>query len=111
METDERQGIVEDYLNTLLPENWDSMNMYERRNYLTGDDFGSPQTGTVARTQVSNVEIWCECFGNALAGIKPADSYAIAAIMMKIPGWKKSGKRKKLPLYGQQRLYQKLSSS
>ena len=111
METDERQGIVEDYLNTLLPENWDSMNMYERRNYLTGDDFGSPQTGTVARTQVSNVEIWCECFGNALAGIKPADSYAIAAIMMKIPGWKKSGKRKKLHLYGQQRLYQKLSSS
>jgi hypothetical protein len=86
------------------------MNMYERRNYLTGDDFGSPQNGTVMRTQVSNVEIWCECFGNALAGIKPADSYAIAAIMMKIPGWGKASKRKKLPLYGQQRLYEKLSS-
>ena len=35
METDERQGIVEEYLNTLLPDNWNSMDLYERRNFLT----------------------------------------------------------------------------
>lgn len=110
METDERQGLVEDYLNTLLPENWDSMSLFERKNYLSGDDFGGMRQGTVGRTQVSNAEIWCECFGNALSSIKPSDSYAIAAIMIKIEGWEKSGKRKKIPLYGQQRMYEKLSS-
>lgn len=109
METDERQGLVEDYLNKLLPDNWSAMSLFERKNFLSGDDFGGSKTGTVERTQVSNAEIWCECFGNNLSAIKASDSYAIAAIMMKIDGWEKSGKRKKVPLYGQQRMYEKLS--
>lgn len=109
METDERQGLVENFLNTLLPDNWEAMSLFERKNFLSGDDFGGTKTGTVERTQVSNAEIWCECFGNSLSAIKASDSYAIAAIMMKIEGWEKSGKRKKIPLYGQQRMYEKLS--
>ncbi|NBJ02992.1 hypothetical protein D3Z62_23605 [Lachnospiraceae bacterium] len=109
METDERQGLVENYLNTLLPDNWDAMSLFERKNFLSGDDFGGMKTGTVERTQVSNAEIWCECFGNSLSAIKTSDSYAIAAIMMKIDGWEKSGKRKRIPLYGMQRMYEKLS--
>ncbi|MBE7725141.1 MAG: hypothetical protein E7244_12195 [Enterocloster citroniae] len=109
METDERQGLVEDYLYTLLPDNWDEMSLFERKNFLSGDDFGGTKKGTVERTQVSNAEIWCECFGNSLSSIKASDSYAIAAIMIKIEGWEKSGKRKKIPLYGQQRMYEKLS--
>lgn len=109
METDERQGLVENYLYTLLPENWDEMSLFERKNFLNGDDFGGTKKGTVERTQVSNAEIWCECFGNSLSNIKASDSYAIAAIMIKIAGWVKSGKRKRIPLYGQQRMYEKLS--
>lgn len=109
METDERQGLVEDYLYTLLPDNWDEMSLFERKSFLSGGDFGETKKGTVERTQVSNAEIWCECFGNSLSSIKASDSYAIAAIMMKIEGWEKSGKRKKIPLYGQQRMYEKLS--
>lgn len=104
METDERQGLVENFLNTLLPDNWEAMSLFERKNFLSGDDFGGTKTGTVERTQVSNAEIWCECFGNSLSAIKASDSYAIAAIMMKIKGWEKSGKRKKIPLYGQIRM-------
>ena len=111
METDERQGLVEDYLNTLLPENWESMSLFERKNFLSGDDFGGSKIGTVERKQVCNAEIWCECFGNNLSAIKSADSYAIAAIMIKIDGWEKSSKRKKVSLYGQQRMYEKLSLS
>ncbi|UYO64299.1 virulence-associated E family protein [Acetobacterium wieringae] len=111
METDERQGLVEDYLNTLLPENWESMSLFERKNFLSGDDFGGTKIGTVERSQVCNAEIWCECFGNNLSAIKSADSYAIAAIMIKIDGWEKSSKRKKVSLYGQQRMYEKLSLS
>ena len=109
METDERQGLVEEYLNTLLPEKWDEMNTYERRNYLNGDDFGAVPAGNVVRTQVSNAEIWCECFGNSLSSIKTADSYAIAAIMLKIDGWEKSGKRVNQKIYGRQRVYERLS--
>ena len=111
METDERQGLVENYLNTLLPDNWDAMSLFERKNFLSGDDFGGTKTGTVERTQVSNAEIWCECFGCSLSAIKASESYAIAAIMMKIEGWEKSGKRKNIVLYGRQRIYEKVVPS
>lgn len=109
METDERQGLVEEYLNTPLPEKWDEMSTYDRRNYLSGNDFGGAPAGTVERMQVSNAEIWCECFGNSLSTIKTADSYAIAAIMLKIDGWEKSGKRVNQKIYGRQRVYERLS--
>ena len=31
MESDDREGIVADYLDTLLPEGWDKMDLYQRR--------------------------------------------------------------------------------
>jgi putative DNA primase/helicase len=34
MEQDEREGTIRDYLEMLLPENWESMNLYERRNFI-----------------------------------------------------------------------------
>lgn len=105
MEVDERVGMVEEYLNTLLPEGWDSMDVYARRSYLSGDP--TAVKGTVERTTVSNAEIWCECFGKNLSELKATDSYAIAALMTQIPGWKRGAAAKRLPLYGKQRIYEK----
>lgn len=105
METDERQGMVEEYLDTLLPENWSSLDIYERRNFLTDS---TAAKGTIARDAVSNAEIWCECFCRNLSDLKPADSYAIAALMTKVGGWNRTGKIRKLPVYGRQRIYEKL---
>ena len=104
MESDERQGMVEQYLAKLLPENWASMDLYRRRDFLSGDDITSA-VGTVKRTEVSNAEIWCECFDRNIADLKPADSYAIAALMTQIDGWKRSTSRRTQPIYGRQRLY------
>ena len=105
MEVDERVGMVEEYLNTLLPENWNSMDIYARRSFLSGDPTAAK--GTIARTTVSNPEIWCECFGKNLAELKTTDSYAIAALMTQVPGWQRSAAAKRLPLYGKQRVYEK----
>ena len=103
MEADERQGIVEEYLERLLPENWSEMDLYDRRNFLSDGI-----KGTVQRTTVSNAEIWSECFGRSLSDLKPADSYAIAALMTKVDGWQRTDKTRKLPVYGRQRLYVRL---
>jgi hypothetical protein len=37
--------------------------------------------------------------------MKPADSYAVSAIMAHIDGWAKTDIRKRIPLYGLQRIY------
>ena len=106
MESDERLGMVEEYLNTLLPEKWDSMDIHERRNFLSGDDF-LERKGKVKRTVVSNAEIWCECFTRNLSDLKSADSYAIAALMTQIPEWDRSKTIQRQQSYGRQRIYQR----
>ncbi len=110
METDDREGLVRTYLDTLLPENWDSMSLYDRRNFLNGSEFGEErQTGTVRRTMVCNMEIWCECFGRESSALKKIDSYEISGIMRKIEGWGKYTETKNgmsgFPIYGKQRAY------
>ncbi len=107
LETDEREGLVREYLDTLLPEKWAEMSLFERRSYLSDSDFGvSRKDGTVQRMYACNMEIWCECFGRDGSSMKPADSYAIAAIMRKIEGWEKA-ERTTYPLYGRQRGYKR----
>lgn len=106
MEVDERVGMVEEYLNTMLPDDWDSMDLFQRRNYLNGSEFGSPaHEAKELRTEVSNAEIWCECFGKSLQELKPTDSYSIAALMSQIGGWERTTTIKRQPIYGRQRLY------
>lgn len=110
MESDDRQGLVQEYLDKLLPEDWASMDLSERRMFLAGDDFlGQTKVGTVVRDKVCNLELWAECFGKDPTSIRKQDSYELTAIMTKIEGWKKyeGNKTGKLrcPLYGIQHVY------
>lgn len=110
MEVDERSGMIEEYLNTPLPDDWTDMDLFARRNYLSGSEFGRPEhKGKVMRTEVSNAEIWCECFGKSLQELKPSDSYAIAAMMSQIREWERTNQSKRQPIYGKQRIYHRFS--
>lgn len=105
MESDEREGLVRLYLDTLLPEDWDGMDIFERRNFLSGSDFGDiKKAGTVKRTQVSNMEIWCECFGKERANIRRTDSNELTAILARL-GWKRLDSKVRIPLYGPQYVF------
>lgn len=105
MESDEREGLVREYLDTLLPERWAEMDLFERRNFLTGSDFGSLQEkGTVKRTSVSNMEIWCECFGKERANLRRTDSNELTGILARL-GWKRAESKVRIPLYGPQYVF------
>ncbi len=110
METDEREGLVRKYLDTLLPDNWDELDLYERRNFLSGAGIGDiGKKGTVRRELVCNLEIWCECFGKDAAALKKSDSYELGAIMQKLESWEKYTGTKQgtsvFAIYGKQRAY------
>ena len=105
MESDEREGLVREYLDTLLPERWAEMDLFERRNYLSGSDFGGLQEkGTVRRTSVSNMEIWCECFGKERANLRRTDSNELTGILARL-GWKRADNKVRIPLYGPQYVF------
>jgi hypothetical protein len=107
LESDDREGLVETYLETLLPEDWDEMDISRRQNFIRRSH-NSP-TGTVRREQVSIMEIWCECFENPREMLKTKESSEIVAILKRIGGWtrytgNKEG-RLRVALYGKSTVY------
>lgn len=116
MELDDREGIINDYLETLLPGNWDSMDLYERRSFLAGQsEFGEEvPIGKVKREKVCVLEIWCECLGKDKSNLKRLDSYEIIGILKRIGGWEsytgnKQGQTR-FPIYGNQKTFCRVSS-
>jgi len=112
MESDDREGLIRSYLDTLLPENWTEMSLYDRRNYLNGSEFGTPKSkGIVRRKLVCNMEIWCECFNKDSSTLRKTDSYELSGIIRKIEGWQKYTRTKTgqeiFPIYGKQRAYER----
>ncbi len=107
IEEDPRMAQVTEYLEKPLPANWDKLDLDTRRMFLEGDTEYDPES-LVEREAVSNMEIWVECFGKKAADMERKDSDAITALMMKVDGWERSGKQRRIPLYGKQRVYERV---
>jgi hypothetical protein len=111
MEADDREGLIGDYLETLLPDNWDNMDLYQRRSYLAGEsEFGTTvPLGAVIREKVCVHEIWCECLGKDKTNLRRQDSFEIIGVLMRIGGWETySGNKQgqtRFPIYGNQKTF------
>ena len=99
LETDEREGLIREYLDKKLPTNWGEMGIWDRRNFINGE-LAEKIEGVTVRDRVCPLEIWVECFGKAQGDIKYQDSAAINLILAKIPGWAKAEKTLKFSKYG-----------
>ena len=108
MEQDDREGLVAEYLSMLLPDGWENMDLHERRDYIREPNDPTRPMPRHERKEVSNIEIWCECFGKPKEDMKPIDSYAISAIMTRLEGWSRPEARCHIPIYGRQRIYRKI---
>lgn len=106
IESDDREGMVREYLERLLPDDWDSMDLNERRNFLKGNMYG--RNVSVKRNMVSTMEIWCELFEREPSSMRRVDSYEINAILRKIEGWERSSRMTAIPIYGRQRVYERV---
>lgn len=96
---------MREYLDALLPDNWDSMDIYERRNFLDGtgmSDIG--KKGTIRRTQVCNMEIWYECFGKERSNLRRTDFNELSGILVKL-GWMRLDRKERVPNYGPQFIF------
>jgi putative DNA primase/helicase len=111
LESDEREGMVREYLEMPLPEDWDKRSIWDRRAYIHGTDFGGESKGTIERKTVCTLEIWSELFQKNEADIEKQDSHTINAILRKIEGWEQIEKREKKSNYGRQRVFRKVGQS
>lgn len=105
-EVDEREGLIKEYLETLLPANWGEMGLFERRAWLQSDDEVRAK-GTVQRDKVCAAEIWCELLGGKIENMTTQNTKFIHQIMGKMEGWSKAKSQLLFQKYGYQRGYAK----
>lgn len=101
LEKDERSGLVGEYLERLLPENWDELDTYQRRNWLADEN----NVGTVKRGSVCILEIWAECLGKDPNSITRRDSMELGRMMKTIKGWEAHEKVIRFRHYGVQKAF------
>ncbi|SPF40777.1 conserved hypothetical protein [Candidatus Desulfosporosinus infrequens] len=102
-EESEKAGMVYAYLDILLPTDWDTRDLSARRLFLSGD-FTSGG-GTVRRTRVCAIEVWCECFGGDPKQLSGVQSREIRSILDHAEGWERHYGKIKFRVYGVQRGY------
>lgn len=106
-ENDEREGIIQRYLDTLLPVEWEEMGIYDRRSYLQDDEI--KEKGTVKRSKVCIGEIWCELFGGHQKDMTRYNTKDIHNIMKGMKNWGElSTKKMRHKLYGVQKGYERV---
>lgn len=107
-EESELTGPVREFLDRLLPEDWDQRDIASRRQYLHGTDFGQQPEGTVQRTRVCVMEVWVEALQGDPKHLRPVVAREIHDIIRNTPGWRPSDNargREYFPIYGRQRAY------
>lgn len=106
-EVDERAGMVQKYLDMLLPDDWDEKDLYSRRAYVKGDI--TEGVGTTRRDQVCIAEIWCEVMDGYQRDMTTFNTKALHNIMRNLSGWRQAEKRR-FPVYGLQRAYVRIEA-
>lgn len=102
-EENPKTGIVAEYLDRLLPADWENMDLYSRRNWLEGDN-----VGTVQRDAVCTLELWAEALGGNPDKLDRYVAKEIRDIMASLQDWRHKGaERRTFKPYGRQRYYER----
>lgn len=107
---DDREGLIRAYLDMPLPENWNTLSVYERRAYLQNDD-PLKAVGTTLRNKVCAAEIWCEVLGGMQKEMTSQNTKFIHTIMSNMPGWVRAAGIRKFGIYDRQRGYERISKA
>ena len=100
-------GLIQNYLETPITDDWDNLEPFDKVRYIKGDE----HDGTKIRTHTCVMEIWVECLGGRESALKPTDRRDIASALKKIPGWQPYEGHKKpmrFKSYGPQKAYVKV---
>ena len=105
MERSSKEGIIIDYVEKLVPEDWQKWSLDKRRMFLGGTVQG--ELNLVKRNRVCALEIWCEAFGGQPKDFRYAESAEINDILRSLPEWEKTPNALRFGYCGNQRGFQR----
>lgn len=104
-----KQGIIEGFLDTLLPEDWEDRDLEGRLMFYSGG-FGDKEIGTVQRSKVCAIEVWQELFKGDPKSFTQAQAREINGMLRRLPNWK-SCSSVPFRIYGRQRAFVRVAPS
>lgn len=102
MESNSKQGLINEFLLQKVPKNWNTMSRTARRTFLTMGSH-TPDEELEYRDRICAVEVWYECFGQDPARMKKTDTREINQILLDSPYTEGKAKLMRFGEYGHQR--------
>lgn len=106
-ETDPKEGIIKEFLDTPIPENWYEMNIQEQKTFLSGKFKMVDDTNLIKRSKVCIPEIWQICFNGDLRNMKRRDSNELINILTGMNGWVRNKNVRRYGNFGTQKGFEK----
>lgn len=110
MEEDVTVGMVQEYLDTLVPADWESRSPESRQQWLMTRDDGISEKGTERITVVCSNQLWVEAMGRRRGEHKRLDLLNLTTAMKNNPGWVQLPGRVRVPFYGPQVVFQRVDA-
>lgn len=95
-------GPIREYLDLLLPKNWEELDIGERRDFIHGGGIDMPK-GTVQRNRVCALEIWVELLKGDPKMLTRTQAIEINDVLRRTDGWSRTAKPIKFRRYGVQK--------
>ena len=102
MESNSKQGLINEFLLQKVPKNWNTMSRTARRTFLTMGSH-TPDEDLEYRDRICAAEVWYECFGIDPSRMKKVDTREINQILMDSPYTEGKAKLMRFGEYGVQR--------
>lgn len=103
-ELDDREGIIQEYLERLLPKDWGERDIMSRRVFIEDP---LSEKGKVKREYVCAAEVWCECLGHDKRDMDRYKTRQVNEILKNLKGWEASNSTRNFIIYGKQKYYQR----
>ena len=105
-EASPREGIIRDFVERQVPEDWNKWTRTQRQAFWSGGLKGDVQL--VERERICALEVWVEALNGDVKSMRRQDATEINSAIAAIPGWKRAKKPLRFgPEYGKQRGFTK----
>ena len=105
------EGMIKEFLETEIPEDWNSKSIKQRRDYFHGnfETVKDEKQKYYKRDKVCTLEVWGECLNGDIKNMRKSNAIEINDILASNPMWERSKSPMKFGEYGLQRGFKRKS--
>lgn len=101
-------GIVREFMERQVPEDWSKWPLDKRRMFWGGTPLGAENMKLVPRDRICALEVWCEALNGDPKAFKRSDASEINAIISHVRGWTRETSSVRCGPYGVQKGFERL---